>query len=452
MIKPVLILLLFSAVCSLAQENTTPDFIWGQASYYNMEVGDEIFFNGNKVTFIQNIGNHSQFKVENDTILLKVAQRSLPHMINALNIYVADNFNLKKLDSESGVHGLLTKDVLVCLTKNGEMLMDSKSASFPVAFNDGYIWSGEEDSYVFAFLKKQGTSNYYSYPGIGLDMTDARGLEKHWIIAIEDCTVEWIEENEDQNTSCVLLKSKNNENLYYVYDGLYRKNIQVKKDQELIYGELIGTAWGDENWGNVKIAVVYSEQTPEYINRFNNVINFFPQLYQLYYNQIYGISRSFSKGKISFGRAPMYNQNVQNVSCFEEFFGKGWLLDKNNIAARVEWLTNGEEGNVRLSKTLFKGSKAAYTNPKDFYCYEINVPNGVYRIRAKVGDIEKKSWQKVSFEDVETKSFALEAGAQEWTSEKVVRVNDHRLSIRVYFDTSGDKVAGLSELVFQQAY
>lgn len=452
MFKPVFILLLFSAVFSFAQENTTPDFKWGQASYYNMKVGEEIFYNGNKVTFLQNIGNHSQFKVENDTVIIKVAQRSLPHMINAINIYVADNANLKELDYESSVHGLLTKDVLVCLTKNDEMLLDSRSSSFPVAFNDGYIWSGEEDRYVFAFLKKQGTADYYCYQGIGLDMTDARGVEKHWIVAMEDCLVVWVEENENRNTSCVLLKSKNSEHIYYVYDELFEKNIQVKKGQELNMGELIGTAWGDENWGHVKIAVVYSTQTPEYVNRFNNVINFFPQLYQLYYNQIYGISRSFSKGKISFGRSPSLNRNVQNVTCFEDFFGKGWLLDKNNIAARVEWLTNGEEGNVRLSKTLFKGTKAAYTNPKDFYCYEINVPNGVYRIRAKVGDIEKESWQKISFEDVETKSFNLNPGVQDWTGEKVVRVTDHRLSIRVYVDPSGNKVAGLSELVFQQAY
>lgn len=454
MIRTIFILFLLCCFSGVyAQNQTTPDFTWGNAAYYNLGIGEEIIYNGTPVRLLKMEGNSNQFMVGGDTLWLKVAQRSLPVTSDALNIFVADNRNLKKLDPDSGVHGLLKKDALICLSVIGTSLLDFNKAIFPVAFNDGFIWSGEEESYIFSYTKNMANGQFFAYPGIGIDISDARGLEKHWIVALEESTVVWVEETEeDGNSVCVLLKSGLNEGIYFVYDRLFDKNLEVRKGQQLQRGELIGTAWGDNLWGYLQLAVVYSKQEPEYATRYQNCVNFFPQLHQLYYQQTYAVTKSFRKGKIEFGRAPFLNRNVQNASAFESFFGKGWVLDRNNTAGRVEWVARGQEGNVRLSKTLFKGTPAAWTNPKNYYCYELNVQNGVYRIRAKLGDIEQNSWQKISFDDVETPAYDLPAGEQKWTAEKVVRVTDHRISVKVYFDTSGKKVAGLSEIVFQQSY
>ena len=449
--KILLILFLISAVSGIAQQNTSPDFTWGNASYFNLAIGEKIIFNNIEVRLLDIQGRCNRIVVGDDTIWVDVAQRNLPSTADGMNLFVADNRNLKKLDSDSGIHGLLKKDALLCLTEIGTALVDPDQTIFPVAFNDGFIWSGEEESYIFSYQGNEG-NDPNAFPGIGIDLSDSRGLEKHWIVAFEDCSVIWVEDGETDNSACVLLKSKKHDGIYFVYDRLYKKNIEVRKGQELRRGELIGTAWGDNSWGHLQLAVVYSETEPDYASRYRNCVNFFPQLYVLYYNQTYGISRTFSKGQIEFGRAPYLNRNVQNASGFTEFFGKGWVLDRNNIAGRMEWVARGDEGNVRLSKTLFKGTSAKYTNPENYYCYTINVQNGVYRIRARIGDIEKKSYQKISFDGVETPYYELPAGQQKWTAEKVVRVTDYKLNVRVFIDATGKTVAGLSEIVFQQSY
>lgn len=451
--RTLIIVLLFSSLSDLVTTaQTTSHFTWGNASYFDMAIGEQVIYKGTAVRLTDIEGRCNQIVVGVDTIWLEVAQRSLPGTIDGLNIFVADNRNLKQLAPDSGVHGLLNKDALVCITEIGTPLIDLDQAVFPVAFNDGFIWSGEEENYFFSYVKSTGDDLFTNYPGIGIDLSDARGREKHWIVAIEDCSVVWVEEGDSENSACVLLKSEQHEGIYFVYDLLYQKNIEVRKGQTLQRGEIIGTAWGDENWGHLQLALVYSEREPEYKTRYHNCFNFFPQLYYLYYKQTYGISKTFGKGRILFGRAPYLNRNVQNTSGFREFFGKGWLIDRNNLAGRLEWVYKGDEGNVRLAKTLFKKTPAEYTNPDNYYCFNINVQNGVYRIRARIGDIEKKSYQKISFDGVETPYYELPAGQQKWTAEKVVRVTDHKLSVHVYLDGSGKTIAGLSEIVFQQSY
>ena len=69
-----------------------------------------------------------------------------------------------------------------------------------------------------------------------------------------------------------------------------------------------------------------------------------------------------------------------------------------------------------------------------------------------MGDVEKASWQKIEFEGISAGTFKLEPGIQKWTPEKVVKVEDTKLTVRVYFEEGKNTIAGLSELVFQQAY
>lgn len=137
---------------------------------------------------------------------------------------------------------------------------------------------------------------------------------------------------------------------------------------------------------------------------------------------------------------------------FESYSGKGWLLGKWNPAERVEWISDGKNGNARLKKRLFEKTEAQCTNPRNYYEYQITVPNGTYRIRAKVGDLFLPAWQKLEFEGVVSPAKSLDAGETDWTGERVVKINDGTLNVRIYIDHENERVAGVSEIVFQRAY
>ena len=445
-------------VFAQTKNSTTPDFKWGNAAYFNLNVGESIFFNNAQIKLLKLENHFNQIQVNRDTIWIKVSKRSLPASINGLRIFVADNKNVKELTTDRSVHGLLTKDALICISDNMELMLNSNQYIFPISFNDGFLWSTEEDSHMFSYLglaERKPESFFRSHEGIDFDLHDARGKEKHWIIALENSTVVWVEDkgvDEAGKEACVLLKSESQPGIYYVYQHLYNKNIEVKKGQKLIKGEPIGTIWGDEIWGNLQFAVVKSDSIPTYQNRFDNLINFFPQMYELYFNQSYNYSKSFTKGRICFGKLRSLNGNEKNAHAFEEYSGKGWKLGKWNTFDKVDWVLKGEEGNARLNKKMFSDSKFARVNPDNWYNYEINVPNGVYRIRAKVGDLFLPTWQRILFEGVNAATYSLKPGELKWTSERAVKVTDRKLTIRIYVDDTNNKTAGLSEIVFQRAY
>ena len=440
----------FITLLSFAQ-NTVADFVWSNSHYYNMNAGDSIRYNDTQIQLLGIDHQYTKLKVGADTLNLRVARRSLPVSAGGVQLFVADNRNVADLTPNDAAHGLLTGDALVCIIGISEKWLATDNFIFPVSFNHGFLWSGNEDSYIFSYTKDEGQQTYYSYPGIGIDMNDARGLEKHWLLALEESKVEWVEES-DKNTTCVCLSSNGSSGIYYIYDKLYTKTLEVRKGQKLESGELIGTAWGDENWGYVLLSVVYSDSVPDYENRFSNCVNFFPQLFGLYYRESFAVSNYYTKGRIVFGRPAGENNNSANASAGEVYLGKGWKPCSWNTAEKLEWVNKGSEGNVRILKTLFAGTAAEVSNPNNFCEYEINVRSGVYRIRARVGDVEKASWQKIEFEGVSAGTFKLEPGIQKWTPEKVVKVEDTKLTVRVYFEEGKNTIAGLSELVFQQAY
>ena len=152
-----------------------------------------------------------------------------------------------------------------------------------------------------------------------------------------------------------------------------------------------------------------------------------------------------------FGKPRSQNGNQKNAGPFEFYSGKGWITEKWNVADKVDYATKSNDGNVRLGKTLFSGSPAVCINPNNWYDYEINVHNGTYRIRAKVGDVSLPTWQKIVFNRIEAGIFTLKAGEFVWTSEKVVKVNDGKLTVRIFVDENNEKTAGISEIVFQKA-
>ena len=459
MIKFLLIsFVLFGFALRLKSQNpTSPDFTWGNASYFNMNVGETIFYNDVEVKLIRVKNHFNQIKIGNDTIRVKVSRRTPLVTAGYLNVFVADNKNVKALASEKQVHGLLKKDALICISNYDIPLLEPNNYQFPVSFNNGFMWSAEEDSYMFSYISsterklKGNTSN----EGIDFDLHDARGIEKHWVVAIENSTVIWVEDNNQDKAgkeACVLLESSSQPGIFYVYKHLNNKKTVVKKGQKLVSGEPIGTIWGDEIWGHLTFSVIKSDTIPSFQDCSNNVVNCFPQIFELYFKQSSGFPKSFSKGRIFFGKIRSQNGNQKNTIEFEEYSGKGWILGEWNTANKLDWVAKGNEGNTRLGKKLFEDSAAECTNPNNWYDYEINVQNGAYRIRAKVGDLLLPTWQKIDFEGINAGTFSLSEGEQKWTSERIVRVNDRKLTIRIYVDENNEKMAGIGEVVFQRAY
>ena len=439
------------------QQATPPDFTWGNACYFNINVGESISFNKTEIELIQVENHFNKIRIDKDTISIKVGRRTLPEIVGNLSIFVADNRNVKGLSQEKNLHGLLKKDALICLSLSTSSLLDPNSYIFPISFNDGFLWSTDEDSYMFSALNSVEKKNkgFDTNAGIDFDLQDARGIEKHWIVAIENSTVVWIENINYDKTGkevSVLLESESQPGIYYLYQHLNSKKTEVKKGQQLMRGEPIGTIWGDETWGHLTFSVVKSDSIITPKNFRQNVVNCFPQIFELYFKRTTAYPKSFSKGRIFFGKSSTQNGNQKNATAFESYTGKGWNLGKWNTADKVDYVFKGSDGNVRLGKKLFEGTILECTNPNDFYDYQINVHNGVYRIRAKMGDIISPTWQKISFEGIDAGIIAIGKAGFNWTSEKVVKVNDGKLTIRIFIDPTNEKPAGISEIVFQRAY
>jgi hypothetical protein len=440
-----------------SQNSTIPDFTWGNASYFNIKIGDTIFYNDTEIKLLRIENHFNQLKIGDDTINIKVSRRTMPVQVGNLRVFVADNKNVKALTTDKEVHGLLKKDALICVSDAYFPILEPNNYIFPVSFNNGFLWSAEEDSHMFSYINiaERKTKETATHPGIDFDLHDARGIEKHWIVAIENSTVVWVEDkNQDKagREATVLLESSSQPGIFYVYKHLNNKKTVVKKGQKLMRGEPISTIWGDEIWGHLTFSVIKSDTVPSVKDCSYNVVNCFPQIFELYFKRTVGISKNFSKGRIFFGRNRSQNGNQKNAIAFEEYSGKGWHSGKWNTTDKVDWISKGNDGNVRLGKTMFSGTSAKCTNPVNFYDYEINVQNGAYRIRAKLGDLILPTWQKIDFEGVNAGTFSLSDDEQKWTNERIVKVNDGKLTVRIYVDENNEKVAGISEIVFQRAY
>lgn len=437
-----------------AQTGTTPDFTFGNVSYFNLNVGEKCNFNESEIEILKVYHHYTKLRVDSDTVWLKVARRSPALALASVNIFVADNKSVKAISGNSTVHGLLKKDVLLAVSPIGAPMTDNSAIGFPISFTQGFLWRTLGDSYMFSY--QQGSeneiNNELSYAGIGIDMGETRAMDKHLVVSMENGRVVWVETQipgtmEPQAAVCI--QSESSPDIFYIYEHLHSRGISVKRNQRILKGDGIGFAWGDGNWNHLRVGIVRSDTIPGFENRHHNAVNFYPQMIGLYFGQQSLFLHSFTKGQIYFGRASHFNANAKNVSGFEELHGTGWLLGRWNTADKVEWVSGRKSGNARLRKTLFNGQPAQCTNPNDWYEFEINVRNGIYRIRALVGDHFQPSWQKIEFEGVGAGTFTRNAGDLVWTSERIVKVNDGKLTVRIY--TEGQKIAGLSEIVFQQA-
>lgn len=434
-----------------AQSESIPGFTWGNTTFFNLNIGDSIYYSATNIKLLSITNQCNKLKVGNDTIVVGHNQRTIPQHINGLTIYVADNRTLKTHSKKTALHGLLTKDALLAVSNTTSLLVNSLDYVFPVTFNEGFIWNLEADNYPFSvFQIDNNAKEFAESSGISFDLQDKNGNAKHWMVAIENSRVVWIVEsryNEDNRSVDILLESESQPGIYYFYGNLFKRNVEVREKQQLQRGKLIGTVSGQKGWGPAYFTVIKSDKVPGVNDIEANVINFFPQIFELFFNRTYGVSRIMSKGDIKLGSAS--DNRIENNLLFVEFVGTGWQLGCWNILGKVPFVRKNESGNIRLTAILFEESKFESVNPLGYYDYEINVNNGSYRVRVKVGDVELASWQKIEFEEKQIGEFSLEKGRQQWTDEHIIDVEDGKLTIRIYVDSDGIP-AGLSEIVFQQ--
>lgn len=424
-----------------------PDCRWGNAMYFNMNAGDSIRFNEKVIRLLEVKSHGCRVKIGNDSLWLTLSRRTLPLVAGNIRIFLADNRNIRAAVQNQATHSLLKKEALICISDFQQPLLDPQQYVFPVSFNDGFVWNTEDANPLFSFQVKTNPSGMKwveTQDGINFDLTGARGLEKHWLVAMENSTVVWIKPENDKAVA-VLLQSRSNSKIFYCYRGLYNRTLEVREGQNLLRGELIGTGWGNETRCFVRFSVVYADTIPSGPENLP-VLNFFPQLFERCFNHSLSLSRSFVKGNIKFGKNP-----GSNLLAFEEYSGRGWILGAWNPAARVEAASNGIQANARLNSVMFPGTSIECRNPQEWFDYEINVRNGAYRVRAKVGDAGKASWQKLVFEGVAAGTYSLDKNEFRWSPERIVKVTDGKLTLRFFVEETGSVPAGISEIVFQRA-
>lgn len=432
-----------------------PLFKWGNATNVNLGIGETFLYEGTEVELLAVHHRFNLIRAGSDTLRIGVSFRTPAVTAGQLRIFVADNKEVAALSSRPETHRLLQKDALVVLSLAAEPLIDHWSFGFPVSFTGGFLWRNNEETHMFSYEGSDAatTGEAAFFPGVAIDMVNARGLEKHAVLAMEAGKVVWVETRfpgTAEPKAAVCIESGSTPGLYYLYRNLYNRNLMVSRNQELEKGDPIGTIWGDGNRENLHLAVVRSETAPTPETADHNIVNFYPQLLELYYGRQPLNSQLFTKGQILFGKPAGPHGNVKNASAYEDYLGMGWILGEWNTTGKVEWITGRQNGNVRLPGVLFHDRKARCTNPHPWYDYQINVQNGVYRIRASVGDLLLPTRQRVEFEGVPAGTFTTAKGEYTWTPEKIVRVRDNTLNVRIYLDENG-QMAGLSEIVFQQA-
>lgn len=445
-------LLFFTALNTAAQSADKADLVFGNVHYYNVSLGDAIQFSDSQIEVLEMVNHHIRLRVDADTLWMKVARRSPALRTGSIQLFVADAAGLKRIAPDEDVHGLLSGDVLLGIAKHSVPLIDRLEFVFPVGFTGGFIWRNNEDKGVFSYPSVTDDPAWLSsYGGWAIDIFSRRGAELHPLVAVENSRVIWIESRSVNNgllRYTICLQSESQPDIYFIYDHL-ESAPSVRRNQRVVKGEQLAHAKGAVEWSTLRFSVVMRPSPPEYRNRFAGQLNIFPQLLELYYGQQPGFVTHFTKGQIFFGRGNRSYGHANNISAYENHLGMGWVIGSWNITDRVEWVNQRRGSNARLRRHLFAGEAGESANPVDYFDYQISVRNGVYRVRALVGDYQEASWQRIEFEGVSGGTFSREAGDMVWTSERVVRVTDGTLTVRIYVDDI--KPAGISEIVFQEA-
>lgn len=409
---------------------------WGNARYVDLAIGEKHRYMGRTLTLLSTAGDSATIEVDGVRETLTVARRTLPTIVSGVRVFLSSNRTLASLTPSKtfpDVYGASRRDALLCLSDPGKPLLDPSRFTFPISRDDGYVWKMEEDSHMFAYI-----SSTRAHEGIDLDLHEARGLEKHAIVAVEDGLVHWVETAlTGKQEACVLIESTAQPNLYYIYQHLNRDKLLVTAGQKVARGDKLGYIWGDFRWGHLHFAVVgHSDAPPSYSNRYRNLLNAFPQLYELSHGNLDPIPRRWERGQFEFTRQYWLNGNRRRLSAFDDIVGYGWLLGSWCAAGKVETSHNGRttspDQSAILRKRMHAGTAHPAENPNDYFDFEVAVQNGAYRIMAEVGDVYSDTWQAIEFEGMKAGTYTLRAGPPRWTPEQIVTVNDGRLTIRIH--------------------
>lgn len=417
---------------------------WSNATYVDLTLGQTYWYRDKPVRLLSMQSDYCTVEIDGDRRELIVARRTVPRVVGGLRVFVSDNRNVKGLTSDGDNHGFCRTDAVVCLSDPSQPLLDPNRFGFPVSRQDGYQWSMEEGSHMFAYLglaTYKGADYYRSHEGIDLDMHEARGKVLHPLVAVESGTILWYRDRAE-NGVVVVQRSDVESAIHYVYTHLNRDQLWVHEGQHLERGQPLGCIWGDAVWGHLHFAVTAPSQTPKPHTRYAQLLNTFPQLYELYHGDLKPRPRLWREGTWIFNEAKQFCNNKQRNYAYDQVVGYGWDLGK--------WCTaNSVEPGVRLSKTIHRGTPAEATNPNDYFDFVVDVEPGMYRTRAKVGCHYESSWQQVLFNGVNAHVFHPSAGDFLWTPWREVEAPDGRLVMRVRL-LDAKTYAGVKELHFRK--
>lgn len=404
---------------------------WGNAIYADLAVGQSCGFLGRQVRLVAVQGDHCTIAVDGVSARLRMARRDRPKIVNGVRTFVADTRAVAQLTTDQAfpsTHGAMKRDALLCLSDPARPLLDPARFTFPISRDNDYRWTMDENSGMFAYLSPE-----RSHEGIDLNLHEARGAELHPLVAIEDGTVRWARPTGRPQEACLLLESTAQPGLYYVYQHLNVDRLQVKSGDTVQRGQRLAYIWGDWRWGHLHFAVLATDAAPGYAERYANVLNCFPQLYELWHGSLEPVAPPVTSGRFRFAEIYYRCEGRLRLHAFSDTVGYGWLLGDWCAAGSVEYLRNHQPGqSARSSKIMHAESGAPALNPDGWLDFEVAVENGRYRVEAEVGDAYADTRQRIAFEGVDAGSFALAAGQLQWTPSRIVGVQDGRLTVRIY--------------------
>jgi hypothetical protein len=374
-----------------------------------------------------------------------VARRDLPTVVGNVRVFLADTRDVAALTTDAPKHGSTSRDALLCLSNAKRPLLDPRQYAFPVSRRDGFSWHMSEQSHMHAYLGHapyKGSTYYRSHEGVDIDMHEARGARIHPLVAIEDGVVEWVAQHPgDPNQACVLLRSRAQPHIAYVYMHLNRPTVAVHAGQELARGDHVAYIWGDEVWGHLHFAVVHAPHEQPFEGRYRNLLNCFPHLYELWHGDLDEHVPVFDNAVFTFGEPKQLCGNKLHRSAYTDVNGYGWRLGEWCPARAVE------RGAV-VRRTLYPGTAAEARNPEEHFDFAVRVVPGTYEVQARVGNAHGPSWQEVAFNGVSAGTFDLRDGGLLRTPARNVAVPDGLLVVRLR--VRGEELAGITELQFRR--
>jgi murein DD-endopeptidase MepM/ murein hydrolase activator NlpD len=290
------------------------------------------------------------------------------------------------------------------------------------------------------FCRWRGDSPYRSHEGIDFDLHDARGRERHPLVAIENGTITLAQRHRgDGSQGTVVLRSASQPDIYYTYEHLHAPSIAVTEGQQVLRGDHVGYIWGDWSWGHLHFVVSRYPSPPDPRQLFTNVLNCFPQLYELYHGGLAWHPAIHDEGEFAFSQTYSQCGNVLRLSAYDDITGFGWRLGQWCPARVVE------PGAI-VRRTLHRGTPAEAHAPHAWHEFAVRVEPGTYRVWAVVGNEDMPTWQRVEFCGIAAGTFDLRDGGTLKTPVRCVPAEDGFLIIRLH--TREEDPAGLRLLRF----